>query len=80
MDVHLLDFLARTLHCDYLSDLKFLSRNQRQILAETVSGIQPDSIPLREWNDALQYLTDSESMDTQEGAKQFLICNLVKDR
>lgn len=79
MDVHLLDFLARTLHCDYLSDLKFLSRNQRQILAETVSGIQPDSTPLREWNDALQYLTDSGSMDTQESAKQFLICNLVKD-
>lgn len=80
MDVHLLDFLARNLHCDYLSDLKFLSRNQRQILAETVSGIQPDSIPLREWNDALQYLTDSESMATQEDAKQSLIRNLVKDR
>ena len=80
MDVHLLDFLARNLHCDYLSDLKFLSRNQRQVLAETVSGIQPDSIPLREWNDALQYLTDSGSMDTQEGAKQSLIRNLAKDR
>lgn len=78
MDIHLLDFLARTLHCDYLSDLKFLSDDQQQILSETVAGIQPGSVTLREWNDTLQYLTGSGSMDTQEGAKQSLIRNLQR--
>lgn len=53
----LLDELARRIGCTYLSDLRFLDAPGRQALARTLADIPAGAAGLREWNDALAYLS-----------------------
>ena len=65
----LLDHLADRCHCAYLSDLRFLNEAQRRRLACEIEAVSADAASLREWNDALEYLTGRSAEQTVEEAR-----------
>ena len=65
----LLEYLAGRCHRVYLSDLHFLNEAQRRRLAREVEAVSADAVSLREWNNALEYLTGQPSEQTAERAK-----------
>lgn len=74
----LLDLLSIQMGCMYLSDLHCLSLGQRQYLAQTLSGLTPREEDIREWNDALEYLTGTLPEQTARAAQRRLIDLLSK--
>lgn len=72
VEMPLLDVLAYKMQCEYLSDLHFLPAWQWERLAREVERIPHEAALLREWNDALDYLTGSAPEPTAEAAKQCL--------
>lgn len=69
----LLDLLSIQMGCMYLSDLRFLSPEQRRYLAQRLDRLTPRQEDIREWNDALEYLTGAPSEDTAQAAKERLV-------
>lgn len=70
----LLDTLSIQIGCTYLSDLHFLDTLQHRQLAEVLEHIAAGDFELREWNDALNYLTGSSQPKTDaEQSKAALI-------
>lgn len=51
----LLDLLSIQMGCMYLSDLRFLSREQRWCLAQRLDRMTPREEDIGDWNDALTY-------------------------
>lgn len=82
----LLEFLAYKAGCPYLSDLRFLSPEQRRYLAQSLERLTPRKEDTWEWNDALDYLTGAPPEDTAQAAKERLVhllsqpCGAGKDR
>lgn len=82
----LLDLLAIQMGYMYLSDLRFLSLEQRRYLAQRLDRLTPRQDDVREWNDALDYLTGAPPEDTAQAAKVRLVhllsqpCGAGKDR
>jgi recombinational DNA repair ATPase RecF len=74
--VSLLDALAGCVQCAYLSDLRHMDHLQRQRVVRELESIRSDTASLREWNDALQYLTSSQPMETREEARSRLLSEL----
>ncbi len=72
IELPLLETLSNRMNCEYLSDLRFLSGWQRLRLAREIEKIPCGAATLREWNDALEYLTGSASEQTAEAARQQL--------
>lgn len=74
----LLEELSIQMRCEYLSDLRFINEDQRAYLAEKLEKLQPDTVDLKDWNDALLYLTKDESPQTDAAeAKAALIAGLT---
>ena len=69
----LLEFLAYKAGCPYLSDLRFLSPEQRRYLAQSLERLTPRKEDTWEWNDALDYLTGEPPEDTAQAAKDRLV-------
>ena len=69
----LLDVLSIQMGCMYLSDLRFLSPEQRRYLAQRLDRLTPRQEDIREWNDALDYLTGEPPEDTAQAAKDRLV-------
>lgn len=69
----LLDLLSIQMGCMYLSDLRFLSLEQRRYLAQRLDRLTPRQEDIREWNDALDYLTGEPPEDTAQAAKDRLV-------
>lgn len=69
----LLDLLSIQMGCMYLSDLRFLSPEQRRYLAQRLDRLTPRQEDIREWNDALDYLTGEPPEDTAQAAKERLV-------
>ena len=67
--VPLLEYLAGRCHCAYLSDLRFLNEAQRRRLACEIEAVSADAVSLREWSDALEYLTGRPPEQTAEEAR-----------
>lgn len=86
VDQSLLDLLSIQMGCMYLSDLRFLSPEQRRYLAQRLDRLTPRQEDIREWNDALEYLTGAPPEDTARAAKDRLVhllsqpCGAGKDR
>lgn len=82
----MLDLLAIQMGCMYLSDLRFLSLEQRRYLAQRLDRLTPREEDVREWNDALEYLTGAPPEDTAQAAKERLVhllsqpCGAGKDK
>lgn len=72
----LLDLMAIQMKCEYLSDLRFLSPEQRRYLAQKLDRLTPREEDLRNWNDALVYLIDTEPEETTAAAKEKLVDSL----
>lgn len=74
----LLEAMSIQMGCAYLSDLRFLDGVQRGILAEKLESIPARAADLRDWNDALEYLTrNSRPMADAEQARAALIAALT---
>lgn len=69
----LLDLLSIQMGCMYLSDLRFLSPEQRRYLAQRLDRLTPRQEDIREWNDALDYLIGEPPEDTAQAAKERLV-------
>lgn len=74
----LLDLLSIQMGCMYLSDLRFLSPEQRRYLAQKLDRLTPREEDVREWNDALDYLTGAPPEETAQAAKEQLVKLLRK--
>lgn len=73
----LLDLLAIQMKCEYLSDLRFLTQEQRQYLAQKLDRLTPREEDIRDWNDALDYLTGAPPESTAQAAKAKLVQELA---
>lgn len=74
----LLDVMSIQMGCDYLSDLRFLGNTKRAELAEKLKKLPAREPDLRDWNDALEYLTgDKQPRASTEDAKAALISGLT---
>ena len=74
----LLDLIAVQMNCMYLSELQYLSREEREHLAEKLKKIPAAAEDLRQWNDALQYLTgEREPKQTAQEAQAALVAGLT---
>lgn len=69
----LLDLMSIQIGCMYLSDLRFLSPEQRRYLARKLERLTPREEDMQEWNDALTYLTDLPPAATAIAAREQLI-------
>lgn len=69
----LLSLLAIQMKCDYLSDLRFLPQGEHQYLAQKLVRLTPREEDIRDWNDALVYLTRSPPAMTALEAQRILI-------
>lgn len=68
----LLDRIAHTLNCPYLSDLKNPSLTAS--ICTTVSHISAESYSLHEWKDAVEYITlSAQSFNSSEEARDYII-------
>ena len=67
------DLLSIQMKCEYLSDPRFLSQEQRRYLAQRLDRLTPREEDVREWNDALIYLTGASPEDTAQAAKARLL-------
>lgn len=72
----LLDLLAIQMRCEYLSDLRLLTQEQRQYLAQKLDRLIPRNEDIREWNDALNYLTGAPEEATAQAARDRLVALL----
>lgn len=63
--------------CDYLSDLRFLTKGQHQNLAQKLDQLTPREEDIRDWNDALDYLTGAPPESTAQAAKAKLVQELA---
>lgn len=81
IQMSLLDAMSSQMGCAYLSDLRFGDGTQRGILAGKLENIPATAANLRDWNDALDYLTgDSRPMADAEQTKAALIAALAGGR
>lgn len=69
----LLDLMSIQIGCMYLSDLRFLSPEQRRYLARKLERLTPREEDMRDWNDARTYLTDLPPAATAIAAREQLI-------
>ena len=76
----LLDLLTLQMECTYLSDLRLLSDGQRAQLARLLESLSAQDEDLRDWNDALCYLTDAPTAETAQAAKEELVRALSRPR
>ncbi len=72
-DLSLLDLLYMQMGCTYLSDLRELDGPRRKDLAQRVGRFPAREEDLREWNDALAYLTKAPPERTAQAAKERLV-------
>lgn len=66
-------------HCEYVSDLKFLEKRQRDNLADFIeSTVAADDFSEREWCDVFRYITEIQEKYSGEKIRDLLILFLRK--
>lgn len=72
MEKELLHILSERTGCMYLSDLKFI-RDTQKIKSE-LERLSPQDFPVKQWNDAINYLTETKvDFSSEMEAKNFLL-------
>ena len=56
--LNLIEVLAKKIHCDFLSDLRL--RKNRFALRQALETLQIEDYSLREWNECITYLCQSD--------------------
>ena len=69
----LLEYLASIVNCTCLSDLHTVSQSEKDVLAALIRMIRPQEYPLRQWNDALEYLAQINPFTTAREARAALL-------
>lgn len=70
--LELLEYLSLRAGCMYLSDLH--QSKYRFSIQHALRGLSPEWFSLKEWNDAVAYITRQDrSFETEEQAQQFLL-------
>lgn len=70
----LVDYLAYKARCTYVSDLHYLDSTRKLKIAYELGKLDPEVYPLKEWIDALEYLTGKqESYSSTDHVRQTLI-------
>lgn len=78
MELSFLDVLAYKAGCAYLSDLRYIDGIQRLKLLRALEKIPAEAVSLREWKDAILYLTGVErACGSAEQARENLINGLA---
>ena len=62
--ISLLDFLAYKGGCMYLSDLRSINSTECRMLKRCIEEISADRFVAREWQDAMEYLADTKTEET----------------
>lgn len=75
----LLDWMARQVGCEYLSDLRKLTDPQRRCLAAALEPVQAREQDLRQWNDALNYLFHDGAQSSASAAREAILRQLHND-
>lgn len=73
-ELSLLDLLTLQMNCTYLSDLRSLDGCQRAIIAHRLERLPARAEDLRDWNDALEYLTGGAPRGDGSGSKRAADC------
>lgn len=73
----LLELLSVQMGCRYLSDLRFLSPEQRCRLAQKLTALPAREDKVRDWNAALTYLSGAPPEKSAQAAKEHLIQSLL---
>lgn len=74
----LLDYIAEKTGCSYLSDLHNKGRTGQ--IYEVIAGIAPSDYDLKEWEDAVRYITSTmASFDDSSQAAEYLLHQLKID-
>ena len=68
--ISLLDFLAYKGGCMYLSDLRSINSTECRMLKRCIEEISADRFVAREWQDALEYLADTKTEETDPNIMQ----------
>ena len=82
VEMPLLEYLAYRAGCRWLSDLHCLDGCQRIRLHHVLEQLPPEAAPLREWNDAVAYLTGRQpaaTAATAAAARRALLDALRRD-
>ena len=69
----LLDVLAESARCPFISDLRNIKADGRQQLADKLERISPEDYPLPVWNDALDYLISAPPQESPGAAHILLL-------
>ena len=77
-EIPLLEVLQVRMGVFYLSDLRLLSNYERTRLARVLADIPAAAASLREWNDALLYLSNRQPEQTAKAARERLIQSLAQ--
>lgn len=72
----LVEYIAYKVGCTYISDLPRLDALGKLKAAAIVESVDADVYPLKEWNDALQYIVQESAEPTAEAARTTLINKL----
>ena len=72
----LLDRLAYCAGCTMLSDLRHITHLERRRLIRVLEQMAPEDASLKDWNDALVYLTGAAAEPTASSARIRLIDGL----
>lgn len=77
----LVDYAAHIAGCTYVSDLHYLDAVGKYRIARALEKVELDAFPLRDWNDALEYITGAKMpCSSAEQAKAALIAALSSPR
>lgn len=73
----LVDYAAYVAGCTYVSDLHNLNSVGKYRIARALEKVELDAVPLRDWNDALEYITVAKMpCSSAEQARAALIAAL----
>ena len=68
----LLDVLAESARCPFISDLRNIKADGRQQLADKLERISPEDYPPGDWNATLSYLTTAPPSPPEEARRRLL--------
>lgn len=72
----LFEYLREQVGCEYISDLPKVAKSTPLPIIHALASIRPNTVSLKFWNDALNYLVQEPAQSTAEEAYALLISAL----
>lgn len=74
----LFEYCAEKMGCDYISDLRFLGKEEKVRLSAVIENISKEEAPLFQWNDALCYLAGYGRIATSSAEARSLLLKYLQ--